>query len=69
MVKIKIGGAPLPDDLARVEAAIEVIGGGDGVAVDANGRFDRTGPWPTPRRCPGTACAGTRRRPTRSTTP
>ncbi|MEU5993659.1 enolase C-terminal domain-like protein [Spirillospora sp. NPDC047418] len=41
MVKIKIGGAALPDDLARVETAVEVIGGGDGVAVDANGRFDR----------------------------
>ncbi|MFA1545517.1 enolase C-terminal domain-like protein [Actinomadura chokoriensis] len=41
MVKIKIGGAALADDLARVETAIEVIGGGDGVAVDANGRFDR----------------------------
>ena len=41
VLKIKIGGAPLRDDLARVEAAIDVTGGGDGVAVDANGRFDR----------------------------
>ncbi|MFF4241699.1 enolase C-terminal domain-like protein [Actinomadura geliboluensis] len=40
-VKIKIGGAALTDDLARVETAIAVVGGGDGVAVDANGRFDR----------------------------
>ncbi|MFG2089660.1 MULTISPECIES: enolase C-terminal domain-like protein [unclassified Spirillospora] len=40
-VKIKIGGMPLPEDVARVEAAIDVIGGGDGVAVDANGRFGR----------------------------
>ncbi|GAA0559138.1 enolase C-terminal domain-like protein [Actinomadura livida] len=41
VVKIKIGGVPLPEDMARVEAAVEVMGGGDGVAVDANGRFDR----------------------------
>lgn len=39
--KIKIGGAPLADDLRRVEAAIAVAGSADRVAVDANGRFDR----------------------------
>jgi L-alanine-DL-glutamate epimerase-like enolase superfamily enzyme len=40
-VKIKIGGAPLADDLRRVEAVIEVLGGdGSRLAVDANGRFD-----------------------------
>jgi L-alanine-DL-glutamate epimerase-like enolase superfamily enzyme len=39
--KIKIGGAPLADDLRRVDAAIEVAGAADRVAVDANGRFDR----------------------------
>lgn len=38
--KIKIGGAPLADDLARVEAAIEVVGTGANLCVDANGRFD-----------------------------
>ncbi|MGI9522233.1 MAG: mandelate racemase/muconate lactonizing enzyme family protein [Hyphomicrobiaceae bacterium] len=38
--KIKIGGAELSDDLARIEAAIEVVGGGQNLAVDANGRFD-----------------------------
>ncbi|WP_340537934.1 enolase C-terminal domain-like protein [Nocardioides sp. GXZ039] len=38
-VKIKIGGLPLADDMARLEAAVEVMGGGQGVAVDANGRF------------------------------
>ncbi|OBK28361.1 mandelate racemase [Mycobacterium asiaticum] len=42
-VKMKIGGAAMPDDLARVEAAIEVVGDGGRVAVDANGRFDRPG--------------------------
>lgn len=40
-VKMKIGGATLRDDLARVEAVIEMVGDGGRVAVDANGRFDR----------------------------
>lgn len=39
-VKIKIGGAPLAADLARIETAAEAAGGADRVAVDANGRFD-----------------------------
>ena len=38
--KIKIGGASLADDLARIEVAIDVAGGANAVAVDANGRFD-----------------------------
>ncbi len=38
--KIKIGGAPLAQDMARVEAAVDVAGGGERVAVDANGRLD-----------------------------
>jgi L-alanine-DL-glutamate epimerase-like enolase superfamily enzyme len=38
--KIKIGGAALADDLARIEAALEVVGDGRNLAVDANGRFD-----------------------------
>ena len=42
-VKIKIGGAPLAEDLRRVEAVIDVLGGdGSRLAVDANGRFDLT---------------------------
>ena len=40
VVKMKIGGESLSDDLRRIEAVIEVAGGGDRVAVDANGRFD-----------------------------
>lgn len=40
-VKIKIGGLPLAQDLARVEAAVDEAGSGAAVAVDANGRFDR----------------------------
>ena len=39
--KIKIGGAPLDQDLARIHQAIEVAGAASAVAVDANGRFDR----------------------------
>lgn len=39
-VKIKIGGAPLAEDLRRIEIAAEAAGGADRVAVDANGRFD-----------------------------
>ena len=40
VVKMKIGGAPLADDLKRIEAVIKVAGTGKNVAVDANGRFD-----------------------------
>ena len=38
--KMKIGGAPLDEDLRRIEAALEVVGDGANLAVDANGRFD-----------------------------
>lgn len=37
--KIKIG-SDLDHDLARIEAALEVVGNGQNLAVDANGRFD-----------------------------
>lgn len=39
-VKMKIGGAPLDEDLRRIEAVLEVVGDGRSLAVDANGRFD-----------------------------
>lgn len=39
-VKMKIGGAPLEEDLKRIEAVLEVVGRGGALAVDANGRFD-----------------------------
>ncbi len=39
-VKIKIGGAPLAEDLKRIEAVIDIVGDGKRLAVDANGRFD-----------------------------
>jgi L-alanine-DL-glutamate epimerase-like enolase superfamily enzyme len=40
VVKMKIGGESLADDLKRIEAVIEVVGSGRRLAVDANGRFD-----------------------------
>ena len=40
VVKMKIGGAPLDEDLRRIEAVLEVVGNGKNLAVDANGRFD-----------------------------
>ena len=39
-VKMKIGGASLEDDLRRIEAVLDVVGSGEHLAVDANGRFD-----------------------------
>ncbi len=39
-VKIKIGGAPLDEDLKRIEAVLRIVGRGEALAVDANGRFD-----------------------------
>ncbi|MFD1796428.1 mandelate racemase [Paracoccus aurantiacus] len=40
VVKMKIGGAPIDDDRARIEAVLEEIGPDAQLAVDANGRFD-----------------------------
>ena len=40
VVKMKIGGAPLAEDCARIEAVLDVLGPGRALAVDANGRFD-----------------------------
>lgn len=39
-VKMKIGGASLAEDIARIEAVLQVVGDGAHLAVDANGRFD-----------------------------
>jgi L-alanine-DL-glutamate epimerase-like enolase superfamily enzyme len=38
--KIKIGGAPLAQDMRRIEAALAISKSGSRLAVDANGRFD-----------------------------
>jgi L-alanine-DL-glutamate epimerase-like enolase superfamily enzyme len=40
VVKMKIGGVLLEEDIRRIEAVIEVVGDGKFLAVDANGRFD-----------------------------
>ena len=40
VVKMKIGGESLADDLKRIEAVVKIVGSGKNVAVDANGRFD-----------------------------
>jgi L-alanine-DL-glutamate epimerase-like enolase superfamily enzyme len=40
VVKMKIGGAPLDEDLRRIEAVLQIVGEGRNLAVDANGRFD-----------------------------
>lgn len=37
--KMKIGGASLDEDIARIEAALDVVGDGQCLAVDANARF------------------------------
>jgi L-alanine-DL-glutamate epimerase-like enolase superfamily enzyme len=41
MVKMKVGGLPLDEDLRRLEAVLEVVGSGTHLAVDANCKFDR----------------------------
>jgi D(-)-tartrate dehydratase len=40
VVKMKIGGAPLSEDLRRIEAVLKLLKTSDQLAVDANGRFD-----------------------------
>ena len=40
LTKMKIGGAPLAEDMQRIEWALEVAGDGQNLAVDANGRLD-----------------------------
>jgi len=41
LVKMKVGGLPLADDLRRLEAVLQVVGGGEHLAVDANCKFGR----------------------------
>lgn len=40
VVKMKIGGAPLSEDLRRIESVLKILKSADQLAVDANGRFD-----------------------------
>ena len=39
-VKMKIGGAPLAEDLKRIESVLKLVGSGKNLCVDANGRFN-----------------------------
>jgi L-alanine-DL-glutamate epimerase-like enolase superfamily enzyme len=41
MVKMKVGGLPLNEDVRRLEAVMDVVGSGERLAVDANGKFQR----------------------------
>ncbi|MBV9955413.1 MAG: mandelate racemase [Pseudolabrys sp.] len=41
MVKMKVGGLPLAQDIKRVEAVLQVVGKGERLAVDANCKFER----------------------------
>jgi len=41
-MKIKVGGMSVAEDVARVEAALKVVGSSENLAVDANAGFDRT---------------------------
>jgi L-alanine-DL-glutamate epimerase-like enolase superfamily enzyme len=41
MVKMKVGGLPLADDLRRLDAVLAVVGKGERLAVDANCKFAR----------------------------
>jgi D(-)-tartrate dehydratase len=40
VVKMKIGGAPLDEDLRRIDSVLSILHDGRRLAVDANGRFD-----------------------------
>ena len=39
-VKMKIGAVPLAQDMRRIEAVLALVGRGQALAVDVNGRFD-----------------------------
>jgi D(-)-tartrate dehydratase len=39
-VKMKIGGASLKEDLIRIESVLKIVGHGNNLCVDANGKFD-----------------------------
>jgi D(-)-tartrate dehydratase len=41
MVKMKVGGLPLSEDVRRVQSVLDVVGSGEHLAVDANSKFDR----------------------------
>lgn len=40
VVKMKVGAVSLAEDLRRIEAVLEIVGDGQNLCVDVNGRFD-----------------------------
>ena len=40
VMKMKVGGADLSTDVKRIEAVLKIVGSGENLAVDANGRFN-----------------------------
>jgi len=40
-MKVKVGGAPLAEDLKRLDAAIDIVGSAQNLAVDANAAWQR----------------------------
>jgi len=41
MVKMKVGGLPIDEDLGRINTVLRVVSSSDCLAVDANAKFDR----------------------------
>ena len=41
VMKIKVGGAPIEEDMARIDAAIQIVGSAQHLAVDANAAWQR----------------------------
>ena len=60
MVKMKVGGLPLDEDLRRLEAVLNVVGSGERLAVDANCKFDREEAFATQRPSRGSTCVGSK---------
>src|SRR6267142_1459569 len=60
VVKMKIGGAPLSEDLRRIEAVLKILESPDQLAVDANAALIWRPPSPTRTHSPPTGCVGMR---------
>jgi L-alanine-DL-glutamate epimerase-like enolase superfamily enzyme len=40
VVKMKVGAVPIDEDMRRIEAVLKIVGDGQNLCVDVNGRFD-----------------------------
>ena len=65
MLKMKVGGLPLDQDLRRLEAVLEIIGSGNIWRSMPTANSIVTKPCATPRRCRRSDCAGSRNPATR----